>query len=1176
MSKPIRIFISSTYKDLKDVRDRILKFVKALGTAPISMETFGSDPNTSKEVCLSNVRKSNYFILISGTRYGDIDKETGKGYTELEYDEAVKQDIPVFPYLLSPEAKVNAEEIFAESEEHRSKLKAFKAKLKDKHNPDYYVDYAELALKVTKDVSQKIVAPKLRSPLIRKTTWQSEIPKRVGSRPAPMDFYREEERDHFNGRDSSISDALKLIESNRLCLLIGASGVGKTSLIHAGLFPRLRAIGWRFVYSRPLQRLEHNITSAIHEQLIGDSKFKQLDLVSILGLISNIHKGRQILVVVDQFEEALRDQRELNIDGFLRTMTSIEMGSLPNVHFLIAYRGDAESGLGQLWQQISGDAQGLPRLYLNPLSRSGAIQAMLGILDSEGIEIDKPLLELIAEQISAESMQYLHVAGFYPPYIQIILDSLIKSLRKNETKVTQSIYEELGGARQIIGEYLFQRISELGKRRPQAEQVLLALVRTSGRRITSSVDEVSNACGLPQKDVKAVLKSLAENRLVRAVSEDEYEIVHDYLSELIREKLLRQSGQFEAKQAAELLALRTTELGKILTEDELVTFYQHRERIQPTDKQLKAIVTSGLGDQGPYWYWIHGDKDKWLTIVRQLRSHPTPSIRAQAYLSLGQALGPISITDLEEGLNDDDREVKKQVLDTLVTFCGKDALPLIEKSFADTDREVVKEAFVGAAYLLIEERKKGAHSDDWKTLNIQSDKLSYHVLAEQYGKEMVKPFCEMLKEDDTVIPYLVKIVEGKVPSQLKRLLHSANNEHRANALATLAAIGDKDAFQRLGSELHQFNSELREKTVESAVLACLRHKAPDFFRPQVLERFGGFSNTEITIRALTETFGDRSIPFLMEILRENGETAIEVARLGGEDVVPQLLDLLTEKRRGSIIGSNEENFLTTLLLVALKQDFPWYFDAACFNMGVLKLGLGGISFLDDKLKPPLAKRASEFFDETAIRILKDLVTHEDDNVREFALRILSYLEFKGIDKVLISRLQDEYSGVVEAAAEAIVERGDRKFIEPLYEVLESSEGRLGPSEDKIAGAIAELLVKGGPTEIRKGFRHDSSEVRRAIIETIGKQQSLEFTNELRNMLSDPDNSVRNAASIVVGKTGTEEDLAPLLKMAVSDHNVNAIEVVAILDRTLYCPFEWREVPEHLGESLTFSSFYPMF
>jgi MoxR-like ATPase len=56
--------------------------------------------------------------------------------------------------------------------------------------------------------------------------------------PGPEAFRREDSR-FFFGRDRARDALTRLVLQNRLVLLYGRSGLGKTSLLRAGVFPRL-------------------------------------------------------------------------------------------------------------------------------------------------------------------------------------------------------------------------------------------------------------------------------------------------------------------------------------------------------------------------------------------------------------------------------------------------------------------------------------------------------------------------------------------------------------------------------------------------------------------------------------------------------------------------------------------------------------------------------------------------------------------------------------------------------------------------------------------------------------------------------------------------------------------------------------------------------------------------
>ena len=62
--------------------------------------------------------------------------------------------------------------------------------------------------------------------------------------------FTEEIQGYFHGRDSEAAELLRLIKREPLTVLFGQSGLGKSSLLSAGLFPRLRRDDFLPVYIR--------------------------------------------------------------------------------------------------------------------------------------------------------------------------------------------------------------------------------------------------------------------------------------------------------------------------------------------------------------------------------------------------------------------------------------------------------------------------------------------------------------------------------------------------------------------------------------------------------------------------------------------------------------------------------------------------------------------------------------------------------------------------------------------------------------------------------------------------------------------------------------------------------------------------------------------------------------
>ena len=91
-----------------------------------------------------------------------------------------------------------------------------------------------------------------------------------------LDYYRPKDADIFCGRDTESQIVARLILSHRLLTLFGPSGAGKTSLLLAGVLPRLVSEGYQCVYVRALDDPLLEVRKAIAAragQPAGDARF---------------------------------------------------------------------------------------------------------------------------------------------------------------------------------------------------------------------------------------------------------------------------------------------------------------------------------------------------------------------------------------------------------------------------------------------------------------------------------------------------------------------------------------------------------------------------------------------------------------------------------------------------------------------------------------------------------------------------------------------------------------------------------------------------------------------------------------------------------------------------------------------------------------------------------------
>jgi hypothetical protein len=151
------------------------------------------------------------------------------------------------------------------------------------------------------------------------------VAKTIQILPFPgMRPFNENESRLFFGQEEQVSALIERLGRSRFVTVMGESGCGKSSLVKAGLIPRLRGRRtgpvsglWHVVTSRP----GHSPLSNLAEQIAtsGLTDLSKADVenalrsgsFSLINLVTHgLPKGPRVLIVIDQFEELFRFQKD--------------------------------------------------------------------------------------------------------------------------------------------------------------------------------------------------------------------------------------------------------------------------------------------------------------------------------------------------------------------------------------------------------------------------------------------------------------------------------------------------------------------------------------------------------------------------------------------------------------------------------------------------------------------------------------------------------------------------------------------------------------------------------------------------------------------------------------------------------------------------------------------------
>lgn len=150
MEKKYQVFVSSTYQDLIEERQKVIEALLGKNCFPVGMEYFPAANDDQFTVIKKLIDRCDYYILIIGGRYGSIEPKLGKSYTQLEFEYAVSKGIPVASfYHVEPDSLPGYK--IEQTDTGKEKLKSFRkivqAKLCDSWKEPY-----ELAFKVNKSL----------------------------------------------------------------------------------------------------------------------------------------------------------------------------------------------------------------------------------------------------------------------------------------------------------------------------------------------------------------------------------------------------------------------------------------------------------------------------------------------------------------------------------------------------------------------------------------------------------------------------------------------------------------------------------------------------------------------------------------------------------------------------------------------------------------------------------------------------------------------------------------------------------------------------------------------------------------------------------------------------------------------------------------------------------------
>ncbi|NET74617.1 WD40 repeat domain-containing protein [Okeania sp. SIO1F9] len=363
------------------------------------------------------------------------------------------------------------------------------------------------------------------------------------------------------------------VSHHRFTILYGSSGVGKSSLVEAGLIPILKGDSvdardilpvLQQVYTNWRQNLGDSLAKAISElenreynpPTLERGTLKTLSNDDLLSILRALEKQNKVTVLIfDQFEEFFFNNKDINqrlqFYDFLQECLKISF-----VNVIISLREDFINYLLECNRLVSLDIINNDILskkhiyYIGDFSIENAKSVIQGITSQTTFTLDPELIDELVKDLAG------NLNTVRPIELQIVGSQL-----QNENINNLVEYQKKGPKQAFVGRYLEEVIKYCGPENERlAKVVLYFLTDENNTRPLKSRVELEEYTEKPER-MELILTVLVESRLVfriPAIPSYNYQLVHDYLAYFVR-KEMSEAAQISAELEKERELRKQTE-----------------------------------------------------------------------------------------------------------------------------------------------------------------------------------------------------------------------------------------------------------------------------------------------------------------------------------------------------------------------------------------------------------------------------------------------------------------------------------------------------------------------------------------------------------------------------------------------------------------------------------------
>jgi Novel STAND NTPase 1 len=375
-----------------------------------------------------------------------------------------------------------------------------------------------------------------------------------------LDPYEERDVAFFFGRERETALVVDNLMASRFTVLFGPSGVGKSSMLRAGvmrtLWERARQLEVappEFVpvyFSEWRDDPARGLISAV-ERATASAPADAPGLAVALERLAE--SAGELFLILDQFEEFFLYQPDAAGDVFASELADVLRRPQVPLSVALSIREDSLAALDRFSGQIPGVFDGA--LRIRPLDRQAGRAAIERPLEHHNIahpesrlEIEAALVDAVLDQVETGRIAFGGGAAVVQrqqnwidaPSLQLVMWRIwAEEQAAGSTVLRLATLERLGGAAAIVRTHVEAALYELSlSERDGAATILHHLITPGGAKLALSVADLAAYTDLKRETIETVVGRLSEARLLRPIAPPadlpdaaiRYEIFHAVLA----------------------------------------------------------------------------------------------------------------------------------------------------------------------------------------------------------------------------------------------------------------------------------------------------------------------------------------------------------------------------------------------------------------------------------------------------------------------------------------------------------------------------------------------------------------------------------------------------------------------------------------------------------------------